>query len=225
MIFMWNYGKKGRGRPFKKGEKPWNAKPVGAERVTEAGFVQIKVAQPDCWKFKHLVAWEKAHGPLPEDREIDFIDGDRQNVSLENLRLRPPRSLIGDERVGSKGLVEVKVSANRWRLKHIVIWEEAHGPLPKTHVLYFVDGDRFNFDLANLVPFPKNGRLENELARLRPRRRPETFGLSLELMARLKRQIECGAAAEAMKISDELLFAQLEYLNLTSGGFNVPYRH
>lgn len=224
MIFMWNYGKKGRGRPFKTGERPWNAKPVGAERVTSAGFIQIKVSQPNCWRLKHLLVWEKAHGPLPEGRKIDFIDGDRQNVSLENLRLRPRRPLIGDERVGSKGLVEVKVSANRWRLKHIVVWEEFHGPLPKTHVLYFADGDIFNFALANLVPFPKNGRLENELAILRPGRGLEAFGLSLELMDRLSRQTGRRAAMEALRI-DELLFVQLEYLHLTSGGLNVPYRH
>lgn len=198
---------------------------MGAERVTSAGFVQVKIAQPDCWKFKHLVVWEKAHGPLPEGRKIDFIDGDRQNISLENLRLRPLRSLIGDERVGSRGLVEVKVSAKRWRLKHIVVWEDVHGPLPKTHVLYFADGDNRNFDLANLVPFPKNGRLENELARLRPGRGLETFGLSLELVDSLSRQTGRRAALGALRISDELLFAQLEYLHLTSGGPDVPYRH
>ena len=106
-----------------------------------------------------LIVWEKAHGLLPENHTIDFIDGNRQNVQVENLRLRPIQSQIGDERLGSKGFIEVKVSAKRWRPKHIVVWEEAHGPLPKTHVLYFADGDKSNFDLVNLMAFPKKDAL------------------------------------------------------------------
>ena len=220
---MWNYGKESRGHPFRKGNRPWNTKPVGAERLTGSGFIQIKVAQPDHWKLKHLLVWEKVHGPLPENCAIEFIDGDRQNFRLENLRLRSTRSRTGDERLGPKGFIEVKVSARRWRLKHIVIWEEAHGPLPKTHVLYFADGDKFNFALVNLVPFPKSGRL-GELAGLLPGRGLDTLGLSRGLAVGLKRQAAHRAAGEALRIRDDISFAQLEYLSLTNGDPNVFYR-
>lgn len=184
---MWNYGKESQGRPFKKGGRPWNTKPVGAERVTSVGFIQVKVAQPNCWRLKHLVTWEKAHGPLPEGRKIDFIDGDRQNVCLENLMLISIGARIGDERVGSKGLIEVKVSARRWRLKHVLVWEATNGSLPKTHVLYFADGDTSNCALDNLIPFPRNGRFTAaDLAKFCPGRSLEAFDLSLELLARLE---------------------------------------
>ena len=216
---MWNYGKKSHGRPFKKGHRPWNIKPIGEERITNAGFIEVKIAQPDCWKLKHLVVWEEIHGTLPENHTIDFIDGNRQNARLENLRFRPTRPQVGDERLGSKGFIEVKISAKRWRPKHIVVWEEAHGPLPKTHVLYFADGDKLNFNLANLVAFPKNDRIA-ELAKLHPGRGAEAMNLSLKLMAALQQQ----TTHRVLRINDELSFAQLEYLSLTNGGSDVFYR-
>lgn len=214
------------GRPFKKGSRPWNTKAVGSERVSGSGFTLVKVAQPDCWRLKHLVLWEKAYGPLPDGCKIAFIDGDRQNVCLENLKLAPTGARIGDERLGSKGLIEVRVSARRWRLKHLLVWEAAHGLLPKTHALYFVDGDRSNCALDNLFPFPKNGRLTVvDLCRFRPGSGLEAFRRALGLMTSLKRQAGRRAAVEALKINNALLFAQLEYFQRLNGGADVPYRH
>lgn len=223
---MWNYGKESQGRPFKKGHRPWNTLPVGAERVSSAGFVQVKVAQPNRWRPKHTLVWEKPHGPIPEGHKIEFIDGDRQNVCLENLKLTPTGARIGDERVGSNGLIEVKTVAGRWRPKHVLTWEAAHGVLPKTHVLYFIDGDISNCALDNLYPFPKNGRLTViDLARLCPGSGLEDFSLSIELMDRVMHQTGHRAALEALKISDALRFAQVEFLQMQNGGPDVPRRH
>lgn len=38
-----------------------------------------------------------------------------------------------------------------WKYKHHIIWEEAHGPIPKDHLIVFADGNPNNFDLNNLV--------------------------------------------------------------------------
>ena len=35
-------------------------------------------------------------------------------------------------------------------MKHILIWEEANGPVPKTHSVLFLDQDKENFSLDNL---------------------------------------------------------------------------
>jgi hypothetical protein len=38
-----------------------------------------------------------------------------------------------------------------WRLKHIVLWEQAHGkPVPEGHYIVFGDGDKRNFTPENL---------------------------------------------------------------------------
>jgi hypothetical protein len=64
---------------------------------------------------------------------------------------------LGSERINADGYVEIKYSEksgppkNRWKGKHVLIWEKANGPVPKGHVVIFADGNRRNFKLKNLV--------------------------------------------------------------------------
>ena len=62
---------------------------------------------------------------------------------------------IGTERINKDGYVEIKVAdgqkQNNWLGKHVYIWEEHNGPLPKGHAVIFGDGGKRNFDLDNLV--------------------------------------------------------------------------
>lgn len=39
---------------------------------------------------------------------------------------------------------------DRWAFKHRLVWEEAHGPIPKGGHVIFLDGDHRNCDLSNL---------------------------------------------------------------------------
>lgn len=70
---------------FKPGHANSNHKPVGSERVNVDGYVEIKVAEPRKWALKHRVIWEEANGPIPEGCNIQFRDGNRLNVKIENL--------------------------------------------------------------------------------------------------------------------------------------------
>jgi HNH endonuclease len=70
---------------FKPGHKPKTWRPVGSERVDVEGFVCVKVAEPNIWRFKHRVLWEQHNGPIPPDCSLVFIDGNRLNIVLENL--------------------------------------------------------------------------------------------------------------------------------------------
>lgn len=73
---------------FKKGRKPNNWKPVGSERVeSKDGYILVKVAEPNKWKAKHIVIWEKAHGPVPAGYKIMFADQNKRNFNLDNLLL------------------------------------------------------------------------------------------------------------------------------------------
>lgn len=72
---------------FKKGQKPHNAKPVGYERKdSRQGYWFVKVAEPNVFKPKHRVLWEQHFGPIPSGVNISFIDGNPDNVTIENLR-------------------------------------------------------------------------------------------------------------------------------------------
>lgn len=91
----WNAGMKGwqaggnsTSTRFRKGNIPLNHRPVGSERIdNKDGFVMVKVAEPRTWRLKHILEWEKHHGPVPDDHKIWFIDNDRTNCDISNLML------------------------------------------------------------------------------------------------------------------------------------------
>ena len=70
---------------FKKGNTPHNHKPVGWQRITKDGYVEIKIAEPNVFKLKHRLIWENEIGPIPAGHNIQFKDGNRLNCELENL--------------------------------------------------------------------------------------------------------------------------------------------
>jgi len=45
----------------------------------------------------------------------------------------------------------VKTGEGGRRLRHLVLWEEKHGKVPKGHFVIFADGDRRNVTLDNLL--------------------------------------------------------------------------
>lgn len=79
---------------FKEGSLPHNTKPIGYERINKDGYVEVKIAMrpgdvKDRHNFvaKHRLIWEKANGPIPKGSNVIFLDGNKQNFSLENLAL------------------------------------------------------------------------------------------------------------------------------------------
>lgn len=62
---------------------------------------------------------------------------------------------IGSERISKDDYVQVKIQDGKrqynWRGKHILIWEQHNGPLPKGHAVLFGDGDKRNFNINNLL--------------------------------------------------------------------------
>lgn len=95
----------GKETQFKPGTMPWNYKPVGTERTNTDGYVEIKVADPHSWKGKHLIVWEAEHGLVPAGHVVIFADGNRQNVTLNNLLLVSRRELAV---MNKRGLISVE---------------------------------------------------------------------------------------------------------------------
>lgn len=71
---------------FKKGSVPHNHKPVGSERMTTDGYIEVKLAEPNKWKAKQRHVWEERTGEkLTRNDVIIFLDGDKTNFSEDNL--------------------------------------------------------------------------------------------------------------------------------------------
>ncbi|MGQ1889148.1 HNH endonuclease signature motif containing protein [Thermophagus sp. OGC60D27] len=56
----------------------------------------------------------------------------------------------GHTRTTKDGYIEIRVRKGEYRLLHRVIWEKAHGPIPKGYCLVFKDGNPKNVQLDNL---------------------------------------------------------------------------
>jgi phage protein len=86
----WNKGKKGymgaNKTSFKKGNIPANWKPVGSERIDKEGYTLVKIAEPKKWTLKHRIVWEQHYKKkIPRGSVIIFADGNKSNLSIENL--------------------------------------------------------------------------------------------------------------------------------------------
>ena len=64
-----------------------NYRPIGHEYITSDGYIQVKVAEPSVYKFKHHIIWEQHYGKIPNDSYVMFLDQDRTNFDINNLRL------------------------------------------------------------------------------------------------------------------------------------------
>lgn len=58
---------------------------------------------------------------------------------------------IGTERLDKDGYVKVIVAPLKERLKHHVAWEQYNPPIKRNEILYFLDGDKTNCSIENLI--------------------------------------------------------------------------
>ncbi len=89
-----------------KGVKPWNkgvkmgnshihnTKNIGDEYINSEGYVMIKLDNPIRWVQKHRYIYEQAFGEIPKDKVLIFLDGNKQNLDLDNLYLISKKQLI-----------------------------------------------------------------------------------------------------------------------------------
>jgi hypothetical protein len=103
----WNKGMKyeagGRSteHQFKPGNVPHTAVPIGTVRKTVDGYLTRKVREDAGkgmsrrnWVFLHVELWEQHHGPVPPGHVVTFVNSNREDVRIENLRCVPRRELM-----------------------------------------------------------------------------------------------------------------------------------
>ena len=71
---------------FKKGNRPKQYRKVGSERISKDGYIEIKVKDPNKWKYKHRVIYEQHYGKIPKGYNVIFLDGNKQNLDISNLK-------------------------------------------------------------------------------------------------------------------------------------------
>ena len=76
---------------FKPGQKSFNWMPIGSERHSKEGYLQRKltdtgVTRRDYVPVHHII-WKEAGRAIPKGFALTFKDGDKTNITLENLEL------------------------------------------------------------------------------------------------------------------------------------------
>lgn len=74
---------------YKKGNIPVGYKPLGTERITKDGYIEVKIAEPNKWdRLQILVVQSMLGRTIDRNKEvIRFIDGNPKNCNPENLIL------------------------------------------------------------------------------------------------------------------------------------------
>ena len=120
--------RRSRATQYKTGNLPHNTLPLGSERVTGDGYVEVKVSMRpsgrrahDNWVPKARIEWEKANGrPVPDGCIVVFLDGNNRNFDPDNLALetRAEHAVISSRhlRYADQGSHDVAVAIAR--LKH-----------------------------------------------------------------------------------------------------------
>lgn len=92
---------------------------------------------------------------------------------------------IGSERFCKDGYVQVKYALHKWRAKHILIWEEKHGPLKPGEMVKFKDGNRLNIVYENLYMTTRRKNMDSNTIH----RYPTELKSTIRLVGKLKRTI------------------------------------
>ena len=94
----WNLGKTGymtaNATSFKKGNLPHNNKPLGYERITVDGFVEVKTQEPNVFELKSRLVYKQNFGAIPEGMIVKFVDGNTMNFDPSNLTLMSRSELL-----------------------------------------------------------------------------------------------------------------------------------
>jgi mRNA-degrading endonuclease RelE of RelBE toxin-antitoxin system len=92
----------------------------------------------------------------------------------------------GHTRITKDGYQEIRIKKGKYRLLHIVNWENINGPLPKGYCLSCIDGDRTNTDASNwqLISRADNMKL-NTIHRY-----PKEVKELIKLTSKIKRKIQ-----------------------------------
>lgn len=81
---------------FKTGHKPHNIKPVGYETVHADGYTYVKTENG--MEAKHRIIWKQHFGEIPNGMRVFFLDGNRQNLSIDNLALEDMAQVLSRTR-------------------------------------------------------------------------------------------------------------------------------
>lgn len=141
-----------------------NHKGVGekkmAARLNETFGTNYTVRQIKAFYHNHGLnsgltgRFEKGHVPPNKGKKGMPMHPNAQATQFKMGHTPANKKPIGTVMVKNDGYLWRKIGegCREWRQEHILRWEEVNGPIPKGMMLIFLDGNRMNVDVNNLLP-------------------------------------------------------------------------
>lgn len=90
-----------------------------------------------------------AKGSTPWNKGVKGYMG-ANATSFKKGQLPPSTRQVGETRLDKEGAVLVKVAHRKWVRRSRLEWEKHHGPLPKGHIIFHINGDIKDDRIENL---------------------------------------------------------------------------
>lgn len=91
----------------------------------------------------------------------------------------------GYEYTDGEGYIRVRIGNSKYKLKHHIIWEQHHGPIPKGHIIVFRDKNSHNCAIENLEMIT----MAENMKRNQSKEYPQEIKETIKLINKLKKTI------------------------------------
>lgn len=118
-------------------------------------------------------------------KETQFKKGQRSGQAARNwMPIGATRLMDGYRYTKVSDVPNMPYTVN-WKPTHILLWESVHGPVPPKHALKFVNGDRTDIRIENLVLISRR----QLMARNTVHNLPKPVAEAVQLLGALQRKI------------------------------------
>lgn len=105
------------------------------------------------WHNGFTGCFEKGHVPDNKGKKMPLeIYKKLKETMFSKGNIPENHRPVGSERLQADGYMYVKVAEhNKWRMKHHIEWEKYNTPIKQGEILYFLDGNKTNCSIDNLM--------------------------------------------------------------------------
>jgi hypothetical protein len=127
-------------------------------------------------------------GQEPWNKGIKGRNNAPEHTLFKNGHIPANYKPVGWTRIDSEGYhwTKVKEGLNGWVMTHRLAWEIENGPIPKGKFLRFIDGNKGNWDIENLMLVDR----ENNMRLNTIHRYPEELKSTMKTISKLKKIIK-----------------------------------
>lgn len=129
-----------------------------------------------------------AKGCKPWNKGVKGLNNPPEHTLFKPGHIPANYKPVGWTRVDEEGYTWMKVREGRfgWDMIHRVVWETENGPIPKGKFLRFIDGNKANWELDNLMLVDR----ETNMRMNTIQRYPGEIQSAMKAISKLKKTIE-----------------------------------